>query len=315
MRQRAFFASLLAVTAATIAHGQESPQSPPEPGARFRDCPDCPEMIVIPAGRFVMGSPQTEKDRFPQEWPEHPVTIARPFAMAVDAVTRAEYAEFVRATGRPDGTACKIYDAKYHAPNGSQLRIAEGKNWRDPAFAQTDQDPVVCISWDDAQAYIAWLNARAGGSGGGRYRLPTEAEWEYAARAGATTPYYWGEEISRDRVNYGLDEKKFAPFAKGADRWLYTSPVGSFPANPFGLHDMAGNVWQMVEDCWHGSYVLAPRDGSAWMSDTCKDRVVRGGSWYKPPTGQRHAMRGKNTAEDMRHGLSEIGFRVVRSLD
>lgn len=284
-------------------------------GARFRDGIGMPEMVVIPPGSFTMGSPASEAGRFDNEGPQHPVTISHAFAMGVYDVTREEYSRFVKATGRAPTKDCRVYDGK------TLVRLV-GKSWVDPNYRQTDRDPAVCVTWDDAHAYIDWLNRRMGrrsstvGALGksGPYRLPTEAEWEYAARAGTATPFYWGAIIDRSDANYGPDELRFAPVASGADRWGYTSPVGSFRANAFGLFDMAGNVWQFTEDCWSADYARAPADGSARTDGQCDERVVRGGSWFKPPAGERSAKRGEGKIVDLA-GSGEIGFRVVRDLD
>lgn len=288
-------------------------QPTPEPGHRFRECRNCPEMVVIPPGTFTMGSPQTEIGRFKNEGPERRVTIAHTLAIGAYPVTRKEYRHFVRATRRPTPDSCRIYDESFV---DSDLVRVRGKNWTRPNFHQRDDHPVVCISWDDALAYAAWLNSQVNSKletvgSTGPYRLPSEAEWEYAARAGTTTPYYWGNEISRSAVNYGPDELRFLPVARGEDRWKYTSPVGSFPPNPFGLFDMAGNVWQFTQDCWHDSYAVAPADGTAQTDGKCDERVVRGGSWFKPPMGERSAKRGQGKSSDLK-GNHEIGFRVVR---
>lgn len=280
------------------------------PGTSFRDCPHCPKMTVLPAGNFAMGSPDSEAGRFADEGPQHPVTIPRPFAMGVYDVTVSEYRRFVRATGRAAEGGCRIFDGVktlVHQPD---------KNWRDPGFRQTDRNPVVCITWDDAHAYIDWLNGEVRKAKPAQkivYRLPSEAEWEYAARAGSKTPFYWGDAIRRTDANYGPDEPRFAPVVLGADRWAYTSPVGSFPANAFGLFDMAGNAWNMTEDCWVKTYDGAPSDGSARKDGDCSIRLVRGGSWLKPPAGERSSKRGQGKLADINN--HEIGFRVVRDLE
>ena len=193
-----------------------------------------------------------------QEKPQHSVTIMRPFALGKYLVTRGEFAAFVAATGYSDNQA-----------------------WRSPGFAQTDRDPVVRVSYQDAQRYVAWLNQLSGGSA---YRLPSEAEWEYAARAGTTTTFYWGDTVGKNNANC----------ADCGSRWggKGTSPVGSFAANRFGLYDMAGNLWQWVEDCNSDSYAGAPTDGSPWLSQHCDQRGVRGGAWNSSPLDLRSANRG-----------------------
>ena len=283
-------------------------------GASFRECRDCPEMKVVPAGAFTMGSPAAEAGRFANEGPQHRVMIARPFAIGAYDVTVGQYRAFVHATGRSATDACRIYDPSFVDP---QLVRVRGRNWEQPNFAQTETHPVVCVTFDDATAYVAWLNSKIGHRAPGApgpYRLPSEAEWEYAARAGTATPYYWGAAIRRSDANYGPDDVRFAPVAMGADRWEYTAPVGSFPPNPFGLFDMAGNVWNFTEDCWRADYDGVPGDGSAYRDAKCDERVVRGGSWFKPPAGERSAKRGEGKASDLK-GNAEIGFRVVRDLD
>jgi formylglycine-generating enzyme required for sulfatase activity len=256
----------------------------------FRDCADCPLMRVVPAGTFLMGSPDREAGRQPVEGPQHRVTIARPFAIGIFDVTRAQFAAFADATGHASDPKC---------------------DWRSPKVRgqpinQGDNDPVVCVSDHDAHAYTAWLSAKTHHS----YRLPSEAEWEYAARAGARGPRPWGDANARDFANYGADQC-CAPFAAGRDRWLYTSPVGSLRPNAFGLYDMLGNVWQRTEDCGHEDYSGAPTDGSAWVSGgDCSTRIVRGGAWFASLDQLRSAVRAADPAEFRKN---DIGFRVVRS--
>jgi formylglycine-generating enzyme required for sulfatase activity len=285
------------------------------PGTKFRDCSDCPEMVVIPAGSFTMGSPPWEEDREDIEGPQHQVTIGRAFAVGIAAVTREEYARFVSETGRGGGDGCRVFDAK----QGKTI-VTAGRDWRDPGIPQTERDPVVCVDWNDAHAFLAWLNGKVrrarqlpGGSSG-PYRLLTEAEWEYAARAGTTTRFWWGEEFSHEHANYGVDcpAPTCGPLIQGSDRWLYTSPVGSFPSNPFGLHDMGGNAWQWVEDCYEDSYNGAPSDGTARTSCTRDIRVSRGGSWISRSRYMRAAARDR-IGPDFRAGF--LGFRVARTLD
>jgi formylglycine-generating enzyme required for sulfatase activity len=256
----------------------------------FRDCPDCPEMIRIPAGHFIMGARVNEPGQTPAELPAHPVAIPAPFAIGKFDVTRAQFAKFADATGYKPNEKCD-----WRAPR------AHGQ-----PMNQSDGDPVVCVSWEDASAYAGWL-ARTSGK---PYRLPSEAEWEYAARAGASTARPWGDGIGRDNANYGAD-KCCAGWAEGKDRWLYTSPVGAFPPNAFGLYDMLGNVWQWVQDCGHPDYTGAPTDGSAWMTGDCGQHVARGGAWFQPPDFERSAARASDRA-DFRIG--DIGFRVARPL-
>ena len=257
----------------------------------FRDCKDCPLMRVLPAGRFIMGSPEREAGRGPAEGPRHRVVIPRPFAIGLYDVTRAQFAVFARETGYAGDPKC---------------------DWRSPRVRgqpmnQSDMDPVVCVSWSDAEAYAKWLSSKARHA----YRLPSEAEWEYAARAGSRSAMPWGNGDAREFANYG-SEQCCAAFASGRDRWLYTSPVGSFRPNRFGLYDMLGNVWQRTEDCGHANYSGAPRDGSAWLSGgDCTTRVVRGGAWFSSFDQLRSAVRAADPADFRKN---DIGFRVARSL-
>src|SRR3546814_782368 len=265
-------------------------------------------MTGIPAGSFTMGSPLSENGRFDHEGPQHRVSIPRDFAAGVYHVTRAEYATFVQETGRSNDEGCSVWsEGEWHND--------AARNWRNPGFQQTDLDPVVCVSWEDAQAYVLWLNHRVQGftqaagpsTKAGPYRLLTEAEWEYAARAGTTTPFYWGDENIHDNANAGVDRRPHRPLTKDSDRWEYTSPVGSFPANAFGLHDMLGNAWQWLEDCYHESYTGAPADGTPRTTGECKSRVARGGCWLDSSQFLRAANRGKNRG--IRY--SSLGFREI----
>ena len=290
----------------------------PAPGRSFRDCSKgCPEMVAPPQGSFTMGAPAGEEERenLPNQIrarsaPQHSVTIRRRFAIAKFDVTRDEYAQFVAETKRPDPDSCDTVIA-----SATVFTVAAKANWHSPGFPQTGRDPVVCVSWDDAQAYVAWLSAKTGHL----YRLPTEAEWEYAARGGTTTARYGSDnpaEVCRD-INVGdLDYSKQHPEDSGANRachdgYVFTSPVERFPPNPFGLYDMLGNVLQWNEDCWNANYSGAPTDGAAWRSGDCGRRVARGGSWDMDLSGARSANRRAPPASTRNNSL---GFRVARTL-
>ena len=258
-------------------------------GERFRDCPDCPQMVVIPAGRFEMGC--DAENCGDDEKPVHEVRIDRAFALSAYEVTRGQYRSFVEATGHDTGTTCAVLGDGVWA-------YRTGYGWLRPGYAQDDDHPAVCVSWDDAQSYVTWLSGMTGES----YRLPSEAEWEYAARAGARTRYHWGDEVGANRAN-----------CDGCgSRWddRGTAPVGSFAGNRFG-HDLHGNVWEWVEDCWNGSYAGAPGNGSAWLSGECGERVLRGGSWNSKPGDLRAADRSWDSAG---FRVSDGGFRVARTL-
>lgn len=247
-------------------------------------------MVVIPPGAFVMGSPAGEKGRDGDEGPRHRVVFSKAFAIGKYEVTRGEYSAFAGETGHPGAAAgCDV-----------PIRTAEGrdswKTWRNPGFRQTDRGPVVCIAWGDAQAYVKWLSRKTGHE----YRLPSEAEWEYAARAGTETARYWGEGIGSNRAN-----------CNGCgSAWDHErpAPVGSFNANPFGLHDMLGNNREWVEDCYHRIYEAAS-SGVARTGGDCAKRVMRGGSWESKPKRVRAANRNRHDVDDLD---DDFGFRVVR---
>ena len=262
-------------------------------GTILRDCDTCPELVVVPPGSFTMGSPASEEGRHTDEGPRHRVTIEQPFAVGKYEVTRGEYAQFVLDTEHSPTPSCRIYEDE------GEWNERSGHNWQNPGYRQTERDPVVCVSWEDAQEYVLWLSKKTGKA----YRLLSEAEWEYVTRAGTTTRYTWGDEIGQNRAH-----------CDGCGgRWdsKRTSPVGSFVPNGFGLHDMHGNVWEWVADCWNRSYEGAPTDGSARESVACKLRVVRGGSWDSSPALLRSADR-FGLASDSRYSID--GFRVACTL-
>ena len=254
------------------------------PGTKFRDCPECPEMVVVPAGSFMMGSPASEEGRRDDEGPVRRVTIAELFAVGVHEVTFGEWDACVSAGG------------------------CDGYRPDDRGWGRGNR-PVIRVNWDDARAYVDWLSGETGES----YRLLSESEWEYAARSGTSTARYWGEsESGQCRYANGADASTDFDWRTGCDDgYSRTAPVGSFAANVFGLHDMSGNVFEWVEDCWNGSYSGAPRDGSAWESGNCSARVLRGGSWFDYPRDLRSAVRFR--LETGGRG-SVIGFRVARTL-
>lgn len=215
-----------------------------------------PEMITVPAGKFMMGSPLSETDREKDEGPVHLVTIARPFAVSKYEITFAQW-DYCVADGGCNG----------YKPN-------------DRGWGRGNR-PVIYINWDDAHAYIDWLNKKTGK----KFRLLTEAEWEYAARAGTTTTYYWGNEVGQNNANCGSCGSKYS--AK------QPAPVGSFKPNAFGLYDMLGNVWEWTEDAYQDSYIGAPVDGSAVQDKTAERHVLRGGSWRESEKTVRSARRGR----------------------
>ena len=244
------------------------------------DAPWCPEMVVIPAGRFLMGSPPAEEGRDDDEGPQHFVTIAEPFALGRYPITFEEYDEFAATTMR-------------EAPSDDGW----GRGRR----------PAINLSWDDAQDYVAWLSGQTGET----YRLPSEAEWEYACRAGTTTPFHVGATISTEQANYNGTLMTYGSGKQGVYRGQ-TMPVGAFPANAFGLCDMHGTVWEWCADSWHENYVGAPADGSAWLEGGEQDkRVSRGGSWFEWPGALRSADRSRGKPGGR---YVDEGFRVARTL-
>jgi formylglycine-generating enzyme required for sulfatase activity len=273
----------------------------------FRDCSECPEMIVVPAGNFVMNIPRSEE--MPIDGGRHAVTIHRPLAVGIYDVTRAEYRAFMLDSGRNDEAGCHFFD-------GQRWVVDPKKTWRHPGFQQTDRDPVVCVSWNDAQAYILWLNSKVHATEPNNkvaYRLLSGTEWEYAARGGTATAFYWGEDASHEYANYGAEQCYPCGVSKqGKDRWFYTSPVGSFGANPFGLYDVFGNVWQWTQDCRHSSFTDVPADETPWTSGACQDRILRGGSWLDPSKFLALETRNPWPPDDRNNAN---GFRVARSLD
>jgi formylglycine-generating enzyme required for sulfatase activity len=265
----------------------------------FKECADCPVMVGIPGGRFQMGSPLSEAGRFDSEGPQHSVTI-RPFALTKTLVTVDDYLKFLRATGYQPDPCDPVLGLQWHSPGHGRATP--------PADTEPRLWPATCLNWHDAQAYIAWLNGRLQSAGSqARYRLPSEAEWEYAARGGKVSARWWGETIGKGNANC----------AGCGSPWdgREIAPVASFGVNPFGIEDMLGNVWQWVEDCWNDSYVGAPSDGSAWLSGDCQRRVIRGGSWSSLPVFIRSAARSAFAADGKAFDYSSYaGFRLARSL-
>jgi formylglycine-generating enzyme required for sulfatase activity len=260
--------------------------SPLKPGTRFKDIDIGPEMIIVPAGEFMMGSPPGEGDD--DERPQHKVTIKEAFAVGIAPTTRGEFAAFVTATNH------KIEGGAYEW-NGQKFERDPSKSWRDPGFQQGDDHPVVCVNWHDAQAYVGWLRDRSGKA----YRLLSEAEWEYCCRAGTTAKYSTGDTITTEQASFG-------PNSHG------TTPVSKFPPNRWGLRDMHGNVREWCEDHWHNNYSgNPPTDGSVWRGGDSSLRVLRSGSAIFIP----HNLRSANRYWDLpEHRRIIVGFRVARTL-
>ena len=260
-------------TAPTVLTVEQEKAQAARPGSEFKECANgCPAMIVIPSGKFVMGSPESEADRDASEGPQHEVTITKPFAVSKFEVMFEEWDACVAAAACP----------------------------RVPDVWGRERMPAINVSWVDAKQYVGWLSQLTAKE----YRFLTEAEWEYAARAGANTRYSWGDDLGRGNAN-----------CDGCgSQWdlQQTAPVGSFRPNRLGLYDMHGNVWEWVEDSWHENYNLAPTDGSAWLRGGDPSfRVVRGGSWRNESELVRAAVRFRRNANVR---FDTLGFRVARTI-
>jgi len=288
----------------------------------FRDCAGCSEMVVIPAGTYTMGSAANDVTADALEQPSHEVHV-RSFAAGKYDVSLAEWRAFARATTRPTGLGCQ-----WTGKEGAEAEKLA--SWKNLGFSQTKRDPVVCVTWQDAKDYARWLSRKTGK----HYRLLTEAEWEYASRAGSNAAYPWKAGTSHEFANHGAEEC-CGGLANGRDKWVKTSPGGAFPANAFGLYDMNGNVMQWVEDCFAPTYSNTPRDGSANVKSvplnttgdlkdingtmTCDYRVLRGGDWAQQARWIRSAARSFAPPPGPGPRLKNyrsggVGFRVARDL-
>jgi formylglycine-generating enzyme required for sulfatase activity len=253
----------------------------------IRDCDICPLMVILPAGKFTMGSPASELGHRKTEAPTRDVTIKKSFAIGRFEIMREEYKSFLDATGHRSAASCMIGDA-----------LKDGHGYQNVGFKQESGHPATCIRVRDALAYVAWLSKHTSQ----RYRLPSEAEWEFAARAGSSTPFSFGEQISIAEVNYGR-------------RRNGTSRAGSLPPNNNSLHEMHGNVAEVVADCWRDQMRTAPVDGSAWLERSgvpCRTHVLKGGAWYDAAEQIRSASR-----QPVSSGVADygVGFRVVREIE
>ena len=294
-----FRAGVALIMLANVGHAGE------QKDREFRECPDCPEMVGLPAGAFVMGSPRQEAGRFDNEGPQHVVSIAA-FALAKYDVTSQQFLTFLKDSGYQPAPCDPVLGFGWHSSREG-MASTPGRGQEPPKW------PAVCLDWRDAQAYIGWLNARVhqlrpslqGRSG--PYRLPTEAEWEYAARGGTRTARWWGDTIGHNMADCNGCGSPW-------DNRLLAE-VDSFRPNPFGLYGMLGNTWQLTADCWHPNYVGAPRDGHAWTEPSCAKHVIRGGSWDNLPAFVRSASRTSSTKDGGQYDYSSLtGFRVARDL-
>ncbi len=297
---------------------QATPRGP-QPGDFDKEGPDYPEMVLIPAGTYLRGVPEAESEREgtndDNARPVRRVTIANPFWLGRYPVTRGEFAAFINNTGykMPD----KAWTFEPDAKGDWTYAERAGRGWRNPGYPQTDRDPVVCVSHADAMAYLDWLNDRTKGG----YRLPSEAEWEYAARAGTETARFWGDSMEQAHRHANTADQSLKrhmgkaaagrSFIKGDDGFVFTSPVGSFSPNDFKTHDMLGNVSEWCADRWHNSYAGAPDDGAAWTTAGHDvRRVLRGGSWNDNPRSIRAGIRVDGSSAFRRRF---VGFRPART--
>ncbi|MEJ1970439.1 MAG: formylglycine-generating enzyme family protein [Rhizomicrobium sp.] len=299
MRRFLLLLPLLLIVLAGASHAEEHKDR------EFQECTDCPVMVGIPAGRFVMGSAASEAGHFDNEGPQHTVSV-RAFAMAKYDVTSEQFLQFLQDTGYKPALCNSILDFGW---KGKDSGFA-----RPPVEVEPPQWPAVCLTWKDAQAYVDWLNAkvRAARPGanmrGGPYRLPTEAEWEYAARGGTATARWWGDDLGTNNANCNGCGSPYDA--------RVLADVTAFAANPFGLYGVLGNAWQWTADCWHPSYQGAPQDGSAWATGgDCTRHVLRGGSWDNTPIFVRSATRSGAPAVKGEYDYSSLaGIRLARTL-
>jgi sulfatase modifying factor 1 len=317
-RARVFLAVICLSAYVLTGNGAGAQQS-------FRDCADCPEMVIVPPGSFVMGQPESESQdrRFGWGGPPVNVTIAHSFAIGRTEVTRAQFKAFLDATGYEMTAPCNtVWRALVQDEYGEDA----APTWQNPLYPggtmPEDNHPMVCIGFPDAQAYVAWLNTKA--PGGRRYHLPSEAQWEYAARAGTTTVRPWGGALEESCTYANIGDSEYGK-AVGSetiactDGYAFTSPVGSFPPNAFGLYDTMGNVWEWTQDCWVDDHTGATLTAKPVSEDThgnaggdCTKRVMRGGGFSSEEWYVRVTTRGADPVPRTR--LVLLGLRVAADL-
>lgn len=309
--RRLLFVALIVCAPAAVAQ---------TPAAAARDCEACPELALVPPGQFAMGSAPdaVELDAASGEMPAVGVSFTRPFLISRREITFGEFRRYVEATGAEPAPGCRVW-------LGGQWVQERDRSWRDPGFAlpPRDDEPVVCVTWDDARAYAEWLSQQSGK----RYRLPAEAEWEYVARGGTSYPRYWGERDSReDQVlslacdyanvydSSAVDAHHFPwPNARCSDRAVALAPAAQYKPNAFGVFDIIGNAREWVMDCHTASHLGRPDNGRAWTwQGGCERKGVRGGSWASRP---REARAPARSAELTGHRQSDLGFRVARDFE
>jgi formylglycine-generating enzyme required for sulfatase activity len=286
-------------------------ETPTEAGDVFKECVDCPEMVIIPPGSFTQGYDGGLEERY--EGPRREITISYSFAIGRFEVTQAQYRTFIETSGYEASVGCFMW-------NGVSADFIDAHGWEDPDYGRppADDEPVACLNWTHVDAYVSWLAAHTGQP----YRLVSEAEWEYVARAGRSsdTSYVWGEDESEVCLHGNVLDQSAAraqpelpmPAAPCDDGYPGIAPVGQFSANPFGVYDITGNVWEWLQDCYVMPYPDdAPTDGSAYINEECERRAVRGGSWISTMFWQRPTFRGRDP-EDLTSRI--FGLRVARDL-
>jgi sulfatase modifying factor 1 len=295
-----------------------------EVGDVFQDCEDCPKMVVVPPGSFRMGASRLEQDwaiekgrsreDAEREGPAHQVTIDKPFAVGIYEVSMAEFLQFAADDGLEvdEAESCTTMELV----DGAYVREErQNRSWKNVGVPRPNDHPVSCVTWYEATDFAAWLSNRTGES----YRLISEAEWEYVARAGSDTFWFWQDESAICEYANMADD---TPHPNGeywpkktvdcSDGYALTSPVGVFEPNAFGIYDVAGNVWEWVADCGNENYEGAPSDGSAWLNEeACTRHVLRGGALHEDPVHVRSAIRGIYKSEGR---MSTDGFRIVRDI-
>ncbi|MEJ6011747.1 formylglycine-generating enzyme family protein [Novosphingobium aquae] len=322
MRKFSMFAiaALAALAGSHTALAKPAPVRTPAVGAAVKDCSSCPEVIRVPAGSFIMGASIEEERRhgmseanLGRSMPLRKVTFAKGFAMGKTPVTVAQFRSFIDETKHPTSESC--FNQRYNDGHFIYEK-ARGYNWRSPGFPQDDRHPVVCVSAEDAEAYVKWLSKKTGK----RYAIPNEAQYEYALRAGTTTSFFWGDNQDATACLYSnqpdFDQADELKAPRGpeyrfqcSDGYAWTSPVGIYKPNPWGLYDMQGNIWEWTADCWNNDYNGAPTDGSTWTTGDCDARPSRGGSYGNASHSAFAGIRAPRSASYTGHSW---GFRVVR---
>jgi formylglycine-generating enzyme required for sulfatase activity len=309
MTQRIPALATAAVLLSTFVFTGCATAPPREAGSRFRDCADCPEMVVIPSGSFAMGFEGGEPERY--EGPVRQMNIARSFAAGLTEVTVGQFRDFVEATGYEAARGCYLWD-------GQNAELLEDGGWQNPGYGRPlrDEEPVVCVDWTDSKAYVDWLAEKTGKP----YRLLSEAEFEYAADAGSTATYPWGENPEGACAVANVFDLDAADANPGSpltpvncrDGHATVADVGQYPPNAFGLHDMVGNVWEWTQDCYVMPAPAGPLDGSPVIVPDCDRRSVKGGSWVTGMARQRPTFRGRDPEDRV---SNSFGLRVARDLD